>query len=111
MNTIRFSFEDLCAFFSRYTDRLMVDLISTDDEAPEHVHQPKIIIKQDGIVVREFHTFAEVNGDICLEVFPEGKPLSRYQPQSLSDPRRPFSMLVDIETEDFIFQNASDYEV
>jgi hypothetical protein len=99
MNTIRFSFEDLCAFFSRYTDRLMVGLISTDGEAPEHVHQPHIIIKRDGVIVREYHTFAEVNGDICLEVFPEGKPLSRYQPQSLSDPRRPFSMLVDIETD------------
>jgi hypothetical protein len=97
MNTIRFSFEDLCAFFSRYPSRLMVGLISTDDEAPEHVHQPHIIIKRDGVVEREYHTFAEVNGDICLEVFPEGKPFSRYQPQSLSDPRRPFSLLVDIE--------------
>ncbi|MBO0800496.1 MAG: hypothetical protein J2P31_16885 [Blastocatellia bacterium] len=97
MNTIRFSFEDLCAFFSRYTDRLMVGLISTDGEAPENVHQPHIIIKRDGVIEREYHTFAEVNGDICLEVFPEGKPLSRYEPQSQSDPRRPFSMLVDLE--------------
>jgi hypothetical protein len=99
MNTIRFSFEDLCAFFSRYPERLMVGLISTDSEAPEHVHQPHIIIKRDGVVEREYHTFAEVNGDICLEVFPEGKPLSRYKPQSLSDPRRPFNMLVDIEND------------
>jgi hypothetical protein len=97
MNTIRFSFEDLCAFFSRYQSRLMVGLISTDGEAPEHIHQPHIIIKRNGVVEREYHTFAEVNGDICLEVFPEGKPLSRYEPQSHSDPRRPFSMLVDIE--------------
>jgi hypothetical protein len=99
MNTIRFSFEDLCAFFSRYPSRLMVGLISTDDEASEHVHQPHIIIKRDGVVEREYHTFAEINGDICLEVFPEGKLLSRYKPQSLSDPRRPFSMLVDIEND------------
>jgi hypothetical protein len=97
MNTIHFSFEDLCAFFSQYPERLMVGLISTDGEAPEHVHQPHITIKRDGVVEREYHTFAEVNGDICLEVFPEGKPLSRYAPESPSDPRRPFSMLVDIE--------------
>jgi hypothetical protein len=97
MNTIRFSFEDLCAFFSRYPSRLMVGLISTDGEAPEHVHQPHIVIKRDGVVEREYHTFAEVNGDICLEVFPEGKPLSRYVPQSPGDPRRSFDMMVDLE--------------
>src|SRR5919109_858636 len=99
MNTIRFSFEDLCAFFSRYTERIMVGLISTDGEAPEHVHQPHIIIKRDGVIEREYHTFAEVSGDISLEVFPEGRPLSRYSPESPSDPRRPFSMLVDIENQ------------
>jgi hypothetical protein len=99
MNTIRFSFEDLCAFFSRYPDRLMVGLISTDSEAPEHVHQPHIIIKRNGVVEREYHTFGEINGDICLEVLPEGKPLTRYVPQSPVDPHRPFSMLVDIEND------------
>jgi hypothetical protein len=97
MNTIRFNFDDLCAFFSRYSSRLMVGMISTDGEAPEHVHQPHIIIKRNGVVEREYHTWAEINGDICLEVFPEGKPLSRYTPESPVDPRRPFSMLVDIE--------------
>jgi hypothetical protein len=97
MNTIRFDFDDLCAFFGRYSSRLMVGMISTDGEAPEHVHQPHIIIRRDGVVEREYHTWAEINGDICLEVFPEGKPLSRYRPESLGDPRRPFSMLVDIE--------------
>lgn len=97
MNTIRFNFDDLCAFFSRYSSRLMVGMISTEGEAPEHVHQPQIIIKRDGIVEREYRTWSEINGDICLEVFPEGKPLSRYTPESLSDPRRPFDMLVDIE--------------
>jgi len=97
MNNIRFSFEDLCAFFSRYTSRLMVGLIPTDGEAPEHIHQPHIIIRRNGVVEREYHTWAEINGDICLEVSPEGKPLSRYMPGSLDDPRRPFSMLVDIE--------------
>jgi hypothetical protein len=99
MNTIRFNFEDLCAFFTRYQERLMVGLISTDGEAPEHVHQPHITIKRDGVVEREYHTFAEVSGDICLEVFPEGKPLSRYVPYSHSDPRRSFDMLVDIEAD------------
>jgi hypothetical protein len=97
MNTIRFNFDDLCAFFSRYSSRLMVGMISTDGEAPEHVHQPHIIIKRNGVVEREYHTWDEINGDICLEVFPEGKPLSRYAPELLSDPRRPFSMVVDIE--------------
>jgi hypothetical protein len=97
MNTIRFTFDDLCAFFSRYHSRLMVGMISTDGEAPEHVHQPHIIIRRNGLVEREYHSWAEINGDICLEVFPEGKPLSRYKPQSRSDWRRPFSMIVDIE--------------
>ena len=99
MNSIRFSFEDLCAFFSRYSSRLMVGMISTDGEAPEHVHQPHIIIRRGGVVEREYHTWAEINGDICLEVFPEGKPLSRYRPASPSDPRRPFSLLVDVEND------------
>jgi hypothetical protein len=97
MNTVRFTFDDLCAFFSRYHSRLMVGMISTDGEAPEHVHQPHIIIRRNGVVEREYHDWAEINGDICLEVFPEGKPLNHYEPESLSDPRRPFSMLVDIE--------------
>ncbi len=77
----------------------MVGLISTDGEAPEHVHQPHIIIRRDGVIEREYHTFAEINGDICLEVFPEGRPLSRYAPVSPGDTRRPFSMLVDIEND------------
>ena len=97
MNTIRFNFDDLCAFFSRYSSRLMVGMISTHGEAPEHVHQPHITIRRNGIVVREYHGWTEINGDICLEVFPEGKPLSRYTPESPSDGRRPFSMLIDIE--------------
>jgi hypothetical protein len=97
MNTVRFNFDDLCAFFSRYSSRLMVGMISTDGEAPEHIHQPHIIIIRNGVVEREYHTWDEISGDICLEVFPEGKPLSRYAPQSPSDWRRPFSMGVDLE--------------
>jgi hypothetical protein len=97
MNTIRFNFDDLCAFFSRYSSRLMVGMISTDGEAPEHVHQPHIIIIRNGVVEREYHTWDEINGDICLEMLPEGKPLSRYVPQSPSDWRRPYSMGVDLE--------------
>jgi hypothetical protein len=99
MNKIRFSFDDLCVFFSRYQERMMVGFISTEGEAPEHVHQPHIIIKRDGVVEREFHTFAEINGEVCLEVFPESKPLSRYTPQSPNDPRRSFDMMVDIEND------------
>ncbi|MBO0857642.1 MAG: hypothetical protein J2P21_04145 [Chloracidobacterium sp.] len=99
MNTIRFNFDDLCAFFSRYSSRLLVGMISTDGEAPEHIHQPHIIIRRNGIVVGEYHSWTEINGDICLEVFPEGKPLSRYTPKSLGDWRRPLSMLVDIEND------------
>jgi hypothetical protein len=99
MNTIRFSFEDLCVFFSRYTSRLMVGLISTEDEAPENVHQPHIVIKRNGVVDREYHTFDVINGDICLEVLPEGKPLTRYVPQSPGDPRRPIDMMVDLEND------------
>jgi hypothetical protein len=97
VNTITFRFEDLCAFFSRFPSRLMVGLISTDGEPPEHVHQPHIIIKRDGVVEREYHTFDEINGDICLDVFPEGKPLSRYVPRSSNDHRRSFDMVVDLE--------------
>jgi hypothetical protein len=97
MNTIRFNFDDLCAFFSRYSSRLMVGMISTDDEAPEHVHQPHIIIRRNGVIEREYHTWDEINGDICLEVFPEGKPLSRHTPESDGDWRRSFGMLVDLK--------------
>jgi hypothetical protein len=97
MNTVRFNFDDLCAFFSRYSSRLMVGMISTDGEPPEHVHQPHIIISRNGVVEREYHTWDEINGDICLEVSPNGKPLSHYEPQSPSDWRRPFSMGVDLE--------------
>jgi hypothetical protein len=75
----------------------MVGMISTDGEAPEHVHQPHIIIRRDGVIEREYHTWDVINGDILLEVLPEGKPLSRYIPESPSDWRRPFSMIVDIE--------------
>jgi hypothetical protein len=96
MNTIRFSFEDLCAFFSRYPSRMMVGMISTEGEAPEHIHQPHIIIKRDVVIVREYHSFAEISGDICLEV-PEGKPLTRYTPESPSDPRQSFDLVVDLE--------------
>src|SRR5688572_17387107 len=97
MNTVRFISDDLCAFLSRYSSRLMVGMISTDGEAPEHVHQPHIIITRNGVVEREYHTWSEINGDICLEVFPESTPLSRYVSQSPSDWRRPFSLAVDVE--------------
>ena len=97
MSTIKFTFEDLCAFFTRYSSRLLVGMIATDGEAPENSHQPRIIIKENGVNKREYRGFAEINGDISLEVLPKGRPLSRHVPSSARDPRRPFSLLVDIE--------------
>lgn len=99
MNTIRFRFDDLCAFFTRYQSRLMVGMIPTEGEAPEHVHQPKITIRQDGMVKREYRGFEEISGDISLDVFPRGEPLTRHAPRSARDPRKPFDLLVDIEND------------
>jgi hypothetical protein len=97
MSTVRFTFEDLCAFFTKYPSRLMVGMISTDDEAPEDVHRPHIVIKENGVVKREYRDFAEINGDITLDVYPKGKPFKRYRPKSARDPRQSPNFIVDIE--------------
>jgi hypothetical protein len=97
MSTITFTFEDLCAFFTRYPSRLMVGMIATDNEAPEDVHRPHIIIKENGVVKREYHEFAEINGDISLDVYPKGKPLTHHVSRSARDPRKSFDLVVDIE--------------
>ncbi len=97
MSTINFTFEDLCAFFTKYPSRLMVGMIATDNEAPEDIHRPHIVIKENGVVRREYHDFAEINGDISLDVYPKGKPLSYHTPRSARDPRQSFDMVVDIE--------------
>ena len=97
MSTISFEFEDLCAFFTKDPTRLMVGMISTDNEAPENVHRPHIIIKENGVVRREYHNFSEINGDISLDVYPESKPFVHHTPRSGRDPRQSFGMAVDIQ--------------
>ncbi len=99
MSTIRILFDDLCAFFTKYPDRLMVGMIPTDDAAPEHRHQPYIVIRQAGVVLREYQGFDAVNGDISLRVFPQGDPLKRHTDVREGDPRKPFALLVDIEND------------
>lgn len=97
MSTIHFTFEDLCAFFTRYPSRLMVGMISTENEAPQDIHRPSIVIKENGVVKREYHDFSEINGDITLDVYPKGESFKRYVPRSARDPRQSFDLVVDIE--------------
>ncbi len=97
MSTIQFTFEDLCAFFTRYRSRFMVGMIETGGEAPENVHQPRITIRQNGVIKREYRGFAEVNGDIFFDVYPKGKPLSRSTLHSARHPHQRFGLFVDIE--------------
>ncbi|MEP7338216.1 MAG: hypothetical protein ABI977_10765 [Acidobacteriota bacterium] len=97
MSTISFEFEDLCAFFTKDPTRLMVGLISTDNEAPQDVHRPHIIIKENGVVRREYHNFSEINGDISVDVYPESKPFTHYTPRSARASRQSFDTVVDIQ--------------
>jgi hypothetical protein len=53
MSTIRIQFDDLCAFLTKHSDRLMVGMISTDEAEPEYCHQSHVVIRQDGVGVRE----------------------------------------------------------
>lgn len=105
MSTIRIQFDDLCAFFTKYADRLMVGMISTDEAEPEHRHQPHIVIRQDGVVVREYKGFDAVNGDISFRVFPQGDPLVRLNAVNADERRKPFELLVDIEND--LYPNQS----
>ncbi|HKX27196.1 MAG TPA: hypothetical protein VJ302_05850 [Blastocatellia bacterium] len=97
MSTINFTFEDLCAFFTKYPSRLMVGMISTEDEAPENVHRPHIVIKENGVVKREYRDFTEIHGDITLDVYPKGEPFKNYVPKSRRDARQSPDYIVDIE--------------
>jgi hypothetical protein len=72
-------------------------MISTEDEAPEDVHRPHIIIKENGVVKREYRDFAEIRGDITLDVYPKGEPFKRHTPKSSRDPRQSPDQIVDIE--------------
>jgi len=72
-------------------------MISTDKAPPEDVHEPHIIIRQNGILKREYRGFEEVNGDVRLDVYPAGKGLTHYRPRSSSDPRQSLARLIDIQ--------------
>lgn len=97
MSTINFTFEDLCAFFTKHPSRLMVGMIATDNEAPQDVHHPHIVIKENGVVRREYNGFSEINGDISLDVYPKSEPLKHYTPRSPRDKRQSFNTVVDFE--------------
>jgi hypothetical protein len=97
LSTIQFTFEDLCAFFTGDPSLLIAGLIATDGEAPENVHHPHIIIRQGDKIVREYQEFTQINSAIYFDVYPSGQPLYRYVPISPDDPRRPLTLLVDIE--------------
>lgn len=94
---INFTFEDLCAFFTKHPSRVMVGMISTDNEAPQDVHSPHIVIKENGVVKRKYEGFSEINGDISLDVYPESSPLTHYSPRSPRDKRQSFNTVVDFE--------------
>lgn len=97
MSTINFTFEDLCAFFTKHPSRLMVGMIATDNEAPQDVHSPHIVIKENGVVRKEYNGFSQINGDISLDVYPESQPLTHYIPRSPRDKRQSFNTVVDFE--------------
>ncbi len=44
MSTIRIHFDDLCAFFTKYPERLMVGMMPTEGEGAEPVHEPHVVI-------------------------------------------------------------------
>lgn len=99
MSKISFTFEDLCAFFTKHKSRLMVGLIATDNEAPQDIHQPHLVIKENGIVRREYHGFSEINGDISLDIYPRHEPLTHYESKSSRDKRQSFGSVVDFENQ------------
>ncbi len=71
MSKIRIHFDDLCAFFTKYPERLMVGMMPTEGDGAEHRHEPHVVIRQGGVVVREYRGFDEVHGDISLRVSPQ----------------------------------------
>lgn len=107
MGTIRFTFDDLCAFFTSQVPHVMVGLIDTSDAPPQDIHHPHIIIEEEGgAIVGEYHGFnyhgyKQIYGDIFLDVFPTADPLKFYEPLATlapSDERQPFNHLIDIES-------------
>lgn len=97
MSKISFTFEDLCAFFTKHSSRIMVGMISTDNEAPQDIHRPHITIMENGVVKRKYTGFSEINGDISLDVYPKAEPLTHYTPRSSRDKRQSFDSVVDFE--------------
>lgn len=97
MSKIVFTFDDLCALFSKYPDRLMVGMIATEEEPPEHRHRPYIAIQKNGELVREYRGWEQVHGDIQLLVYPHGEPMRRYVPHSPTDPRRSFDLVTGLD--------------
>jgi len=75
----------------------MVGLIPTDNEAPEDIHRPHIIIKENGVIRKEYHDFSEINGDISLDVYPNAEPFTFHIPRSKRDQRHSFETVVDLE--------------
>lgn len=107
MGTIKFTFDDLCAFFTSRAPHVMVGLIDTSDAPPQDIHHPHIIIEEEGgAIVGEYHGFnyhgyGQIYGDIFLDVFPAMAPLKFYEPPGTtipSDTRQPFNSLIDIES-------------
>ena len=92
MSKIRIHFDDLCAFFTKYPERLMVGMMPTEGDGAEHRHEPHIVIRQGGVVVREYRGFDEVHGDISLRAFPQVAPLNRRVTASDDDVRKPFDL-------------------
>ena len=107
MSTIKFTFSDLCAFFSRYPSRVMVGLISTGDQADEHVHEARITIRQDGVEKRVYEGFEQINGDITLDVHPKSAGLPHTRPNSVpkrqakngrqGEQRYPYNLVMSID--------------
>ena len=97
MSAVSFTFEDLCAFFTKYPSRLMVGMIATDNESPQDIHQPHIVIKENGVIRREYHGFSEINGDIIFDVYPASTPLTHYKSKSSRDKKQSFKSVIDFE--------------
>jgi hypothetical protein len=105
MSAITFTFEDLCAFFTRKLPRrLMVGLIDNRGSSArvptEDIHQPFIVIREvGGDIVKQYQGFDQVNGDIFLDLHQGSSPHIISELMKEDGLRRPFSYLVDIENE------------
>ena len=59
MSKIRIHFDDLCTFFTKYPERLMVGMMPTEGDGAEHRHEPHIVIRQGGVVVWEYRALTK----------------------------------------------------